>query len=61
VNVPSLRNHAVGILVLVAMTVTAGTFMFAAIMGVIILWLPVALTFAIGVLQVGQRSTRRSW
>jgi hypothetical protein len=60
-NVPSLRNHAIGILVLVAMTVTAGAFMFMAVMGVIILWLPVALIFAIGVLQVGHRSTRRSW
>jgi hypothetical protein len=60
-NVLSLRNHAIGILVLVAMAVIAGAFMFTAVMGVIILWLPVAFIFAIGVLQVGHRSTRRSW
>jgi len=60
-DVPRLRNHAIEILVLIAMTVTAGAFMFTAIMGIIILSLPVALIFAIGVLQSGQRSTRRSW
>ena len=60
-NVPSLTNHAMGILVLVAMLATAGAFMFAAIVGVIILWLPVALIFALGLLQVAQRSTRHSW
>jgi len=60
-DVPRLRSHAIEILVLIAMTVTASAFMFTAIIGVIILWLPVALIFAIGVLQIGQRSTRRSW
>jgi hypothetical protein len=39
-NVPDLSNRAIGILVLVAMTMTGGVFMFAAIMGIIVLWLP---------------------
>lgn len=60
-NVPGISNYAIGILILVAMTVTAGAFMFTAIMGIIILWLPVVLLFALGVLRAGQRSTRRSW
>jgi len=60
-NVPDLSNRAIGILVLVAMTMTGGVFMFAPIMGIIVLWLPLVLLFAIGVLQAGQRSIRRSW
>jgi len=60
-NLPRLSNHAIGILVWIAMSATAGVFMFAAITGIIILWLPLVLLFAIGVLQAGQRSTRRSW
>jgi hypothetical protein len=60
-NMPNLRNHSIETLVLAAMAVTAGAFMFTAIMGVIVLWLPVAFLFAFGLLQVGHRSTRRSW
>jgi hypothetical protein len=60
-NIPGLSNHAIGILVLVLMTATASVFMFAAIMGIIVLWLPLVLVFAIGVLEAEHRSTRRSW
>jgi hypothetical protein len=60
-NMLTLRNHSIGIFVLLAMAAIAGTFMFTAIMGVIILWLPVVLLFTFGLLQVGHRGTRRSW
>jgi hypothetical protein len=57
----SHRNHSIGTLVLLAIAVIAGAFMFTAITGVIILWLPVVLLFTFGLLQVEHRNTRRSW
>ena len=52
-NLFRFRGQAVGSLILVVMMVTATVFLFAAIMGVIIFWLPLVLLAPVAALKVG--------